>query len=941
MIDQLRSLGGSGVSEVLFNSEPDIIFELFDRKWLLSVKIGESPATLKQAFVQYQRHKDETKIDNGLILFLPESVRSIEPTEVEVSKAVTTAECTCLLDTPTVKDEIRAVTFPHLLVKLRNEVVPAIARAESRPFPLSTVLALLQQQVMDMMQSIHMSDADALRVITDKKLLSGIGRLTPKETADASRFLASYILLSQVLFLRLFSRARPTVLPSTTGKITRKWLRDAFDRILSINYRPIFDLDVLGFIPEDFARDTFHLIWGLEVESVRYELPGRLFHELMPKATRKMLAAFYTRPQAADLLARITIGESSVKTLDPACGSGTILVAAYRRKLELWGQEGNQGNPHSIFCEQQIAGADIMPFAVHLTTANLASMDPSVTISKAQVVEGDSLGLSLGVTYRSGVQTKLLRPERKGYTMTGAKHDVDLTGVETVLMNPPFTKVERGIRKFVDMERFGAMVGNEVGLWGHFIPLASEFLDKQGVLGAVLPVNLLRGRESAKIRRFLFETFTPRYILKAALNYGFSEWAEYRDVLVVAKKGRPSETDIVKFAIVKKDLKKLTTDDISFIDEQLSSAAMARSPVVDIDTHPIAELRGRFDNLMWFCGVSDFRHRDDLLPFISKASSLLARPPAAYFREGYRPVPKGVSSFMFLTRNSDPSRIEEAFLHFDDGDIHATSITARTEAGTEFRIELSALSPSLRTGVGLKRLDISNGLDYIAKVPYNCIDSVRRASGFKKPNLFGWKGFWENVKRELPSVQTRIVTLHRINPYSPSTHLVAFHSSTPFSTSNVLSVVLEDDDSKAKAFCAVLNSVIFWAQFFLLKEETTGRNINIRFYDFEQMHILPSKAQVGKLEAVYDHFAQVEFPSLRDQLDSEFEARYAKFWQLERRHQRTLDTLDETLQPHKVRLEYDLAICDAIGMPVSERDLCNVYKAIAEEMVITRGLTND
>jgi type I restriction-modification system DNA methylase subunit len=146
-----------------------------------------------------------------------------------------------------------------------------------------------------------------------------------------------------------------------SGEVNIRWLRNAFKQVLDINYRPIYEIGVLDSVSENYLQDTFHLIWGLEAERIRYELPGRLFHQLIPKSIRKLLAAFYTRPQAADLLARLTINSSSEKVYDPACGSGTILVSAYRRKLQLHQQENLSGNPHKRFCENEIFGSDMMP----------------------------------------------------------------------------------------------------------------------------------------------------------------------------------------------------------------------------------------------------------------------------------------------------------------------------------------------------------------------------------------------------------------------------------------------------------------------------------------------------------------------------------------------------------------------------------------------------
>jgi type I restriction-modification system DNA methylase subunit len=798
LIEIIKRHGGTGISEVKYNSEPDIIFELLDRKWILGVKLGETIPILKSAFIQYHRHKDESKIDHGILLFLPEEARSIKPSESEILKAVSEKKCTCLIDTPDIKEELRAITFPQLLVKIEQEIFPRLKRRERKEYPLSTVILLLQQHVSETMQNIKLTDKEMLRVITDKKLLSEIGNLEKNESVDIARFLASYIVLSQILFLRLFSRTRPDILPKMERKITHHWLRTAFGHVLDINYRPIFSLDVLDAVPESYIQDTFDLIWGLEIERIRYELPGRLFHELMPKAIRKMLAAFYTRPQAADILARLTVGNSSDLVFDPACGSGTILVSAYKHKLELYQEEGCAGNPHKRFCEEEIFGSDIMPFAVHLTSANLASMDPSATIETTEIIQGDSLSLSKGYRYPTGVQVTLFPAVGRGYSMKGETRDVKLEKVDVILMNPPFTKVERGIRKYVDMERFGAICGNEVGLWGHFIALADEFLKDRGTFGGVIPISILRGRESEKIRKFVFSHWTILYVLKATFNYGFSEWSEYRDVLLIAKKGKPPKGHAVKFALVKKDLRKISHEDVAYIGNQLEANDNLRTSELDIQSFPVEELLERFANLMWFCGVTDLKHRDKLVSFIDRFSHVLTPPPDDYFREGYRPVPKGVSSFMFLTRALDPCRTEEAFLFFDPADETSGVVEAKSAMQVKYEIEKTALIPSLRTGVGIKTLDISGKLDFVAQMPYKEFERVKRASGFKKPKDFDWKSFWLNVTRELSEVKTKIVTLRRINPYSPNTHLTAFFSKEPFSTSNVLNVVKEDKEQIAK-----------------------------------------------------------------------------------------------------------------------------------------------
>jgi hypothetical protein len=97
----------------------------------------------------------------------------------------------------------------------------------------------------------------------------------------------------------------------------------------------------------------------------------------------------------------------------------------------------------------------------------------------------------------------------------------------------------------------------------------------------------------------------------------------------------------------------------------------------------------------------------------------------------------------------------------------------------------------------------------------------------------------------------------------------------------------------SKAFCVIINSIIFISQFFLLKEETTGRYIDIRSDDLSQMLILPDYNKVKKLSGIFDKFSSQPFPSLGEQLDAEFETRYNSFW-LYNLTQKGLDSLSST-----------------------------------------------
>ena len=945
--EEINSLGGTGVTEVSFNSEPDMIFSFGGHDWILSVKIGDNLGIIKSAVLQYLRHKEESNIKFGLLLMLPEAVRNVAVEESALKKAIRDLPATVLVDAGSVKEELRDRPFPAILHFLRDDIIARLSKEERGYYTLNFVVSLLQQQVSEMMNELHLDQDHILRIVTNKKLLINLAHIRPEEAEEVGRFLSSYILMSQILFLRLFFTAHKNLFTDPIVPISKHHLRKAFQKIRDINYEPIYSVDVLDNTPDKFVKDTFTLIWGLEIERAKHELPGRVFHELMPSKIRKMLAAFYTRPWAADLLANLSIKNSSCSVFDPACGSGTILVSAYKRKLELHKSEGRTGNPHKRYCEEEIYGADIMPFSVHLTEANLAAIDIGTKIDRTQIIQGDSLKTVPGLSLPGGILQIDMFPgiaadELKGTKSTGEKYTVKLTKTDIILMNPPFTKVERGIANLVDMVKFKYRCGGEVGLWGHFIALADEFLKQGGTFGAVLPINILRGRESEKVRHILFNEWTPLYILKPVMNYAFSEWAEYRDVLFIAVRSKQKRKQKVKFCLIKKDLGNLDHFDIKSIAEALTRKNRLRSSLLDIDSHSHETVVNRFANMMWFCSATDFGHRDKLIDFISQIPRSLGPFPANYFKEGFRPVPKGVSKFLFLTRHIGGDRVKEAFLQFHKEG--PDFINCTSPLGAAYQIEKKKLTKTLRTPIGLNKMDISGVHDYITHEKYDSFERVRAACRFTPPPGFIWSSFWDNVRRELDSRKVRLVVMHRINPYAPATYLTAFLSRVPLSPSNQVNLVMEDDLQRGKATCVLMNSSIFLTQFFLLKEESTGRFINIRFYDLNEMTLYPKDDVVAGLAKIYDSFCAEEFPCLRNQLDQDFELRYKEFWKKQKGIDLQKDiwgALKEPIRPSPLRIKFDLAISACLGMSISADDLGEVYDAIVRDMIITRHLTRD
>lgn len=939
MMDVIRLHGGQGVQEVKYNSVPDIEFTLGMEYWLLSVKIGQDSKTIKDALVQYLRHKEESEIPYGVLILLPEKIRKTEARESALANVLKTEPVTAIIDAQDFKTELSDRSFANVIQFLATDILAKVQKREHSYYPMKLVLNVLRQQVEEVMAEIKIDQNDIVRIITDLDLLSNLGRLKKKYAKGVTRFLGSYIFLSQLLFLRLLSKGSPDLV-DIERPADKKKLREAFKKVRSINYKPIYEFDVLDSIKDAYVTDTFDLIWLLEMERVRYELPGRLFHELMPHEIRKLLAAFYTRPYAADILAMLAIDRYDDRVFDPACGSGTILTSAYRAKSNLSRTTNFMVSEHKQFCEDDIYGADIMPFAVHLTSANLSAMDPSVTISRIQIIQGDSLTLE-PKSYPAGIEHELFPVASHASTMDGAPYQVDLESqsMDAIVMNPPFTKIERGISKFVDMKRFSRLCGKEVGLWGHFLILADIFLRKDGKCGAVIPINILRGRKSAAVRSRLFSQWTPMYVLKATQNYGFSEFSEYRDIILVAKKTPPKASDRVKFCLVKKDLTGLDEDDIIRIVGAVKKRAKLRdNPLVDIDTHSMSTVKKRMNNLMWFCGVTSLEHRDILVGFIEKFESLLGPLPddKSYSMTGFR-ADGGSSAFLAVTRHTDDCRVEKAFLRFDKET--NDTIRANTQLGSVFDLPRDAFLPSLRTPVGVDRMDVSGLWDYVAFRRYPSLSAICKASNVKER-----KGdFWGALQGKLEKIATNLLVSCRINPFSPYNYHVAFFSNEPLSPSDQMNVIIERDTNTARSICCIFNSVLFFAQFFLAKEESTGRFLHIRLHDLQEMILLPDQDSVPRLCEVFEKYKDIPFPSLRCQFDQDFDSRYDEVWSTKKSdlQQRLWSVMKKGIDPFPQRISFDKDVLDALGVNVSTNALLRVYSVFVEEMISIKHLSKD
>ena len=259
------------------------------------------------------------------------------------------------------------------------------------------------------------------------------------------------------------------------GVPMRPEVLDEWRKILEVNYWSIFSLAselLIHIRPLRLATDALKYMVSTAEQLVSlsvtqsHDLTGTVFQRLI--ADRKFLATFYTRPEAATLLAHLAIPDDGrwhdpeqvkgVRIADYACGTGTLIHAAYRRVNQLHRLAG--GDPeqlHAAMMEQALTACDVLPSAVHLTASMLSSSHPkqgyngsrTIVTEYGKTERAEHGGVSLGSLdlLGSNGEVRPLIPLHSATAVTGtgevrAELGVDMPpcSQDLVIMNPPFTK---------------------------------------------------------------------------------------------------------------------------------------------------------------------------------------------------------------------------------------------------------------------------------------------------------------------------------------------------------------------------------------------------------------------------------------------------------------------------------------------------------------------
>lgn len=96
-----------------------------------------------------------------------------------------------------------------------------------------------------------------------------------------------------------------------------------------------------------------------------------LYENIVDPETRHELGEFFTPKWMAQLIVEETITDPAFKILDPACGSGTFLVFALRKKIDILSKKQKIKSLDVINMLNDVWGIDVNPLSVTLARTNL------------------------------------------------------------------------------------------------------------------------------------------------------------------------------------------------------------------------------------------------------------------------------------------------------------------------------------------------------------------------------------------------------------------------------------------------------------------------------------------------------------------------------------------------------------------------------------------
>jgi len=580
-----EAVGLDAVAETLHSGRrPDILVRLPESSVIIEVEIAPAPTVEADALSRLGFEVHGQEVQNSFAVVVPERLRTTPQQQLYQRLSTASLEWQ--------EWRVDGVAGPKL-AGTPAELGAAVSRALPPAGNLEAAVETLDNG----------ARRAGARLYRSPGTLARVARIFGADPSDEVANMAALVIINAMVFQERLASDEATYqsvgAARRNGQFARSLLLQFWERILDVDYYPIFSMarDVVAEFSEVEAASVLEECATTSAELLgmgavgRHDVAGRIFNRLI--AERKLLAAYYTSIPASTLLAGLALAPAKwtgqdwqsvddigrMRVVDPACGTGTLLMAAYRQILQnhlaAGGPSATDPALHWALVEPPIVGADIVQAAIHLTAATLAAMSPSARFEQMQLhtfrlgreeLEGVRLG-SLDWLDSPEIQSSFSGTQET----IGAKDSrgalVPLPRSELVISNPPYTprgadggreeaigrvfSLPAGDSESMDVIKRrtstllrGTPANQIAGHASSFTVLADRLVNPGGRIALVLPVTALSGESWRGIRQMLASRYDVEFVVSShdPEQRSMSYDTGIAEILLVARRLRDGES---------------------------------------------------------------------------------------------------------------------------------------------------------------------------------------------------------------------------------------------------------------------------------------------------------------------------------------------------------------------------------------------------------------
>jgi len=374
-----------------------------------------------------------------------------------------------------------------------------------------------------------------------------------------------YMFINKILFFNIlkqkFSLPNFIIQEGLVSKHFHTFIQPYFDSTIKItgDYETIFQTNFVDNIeiPNDAINDLRKLtnfLSGIDYSRIDFDIIGKIFEKVIPKEERHQLGQFFTRSDIVDLIIGFCINNINIKILDPACGTGTFLVRAYKRLRYL----GNTKSHSSLL--RQIWGIDIAKFPVHLSTINLAIRNILSEDNYPLIVYKDFFDVFPDTRIKIGTQTTLenwvIDKNLDIATLDESNLKRNISDINVIIGNPPFTRQEelKGVvfgekykakMKNVLLKDFNIELDTRAGIYAYFITHSANFITSKNRnrLGFVTLRSWLDVGFGKDLKDFILNNFKIVAVIQSLIEKWFPDAQMIPCIIILERENKKSKRD--------------------------------------------------------------------------------------------------------------------------------------------------------------------------------------------------------------------------------------------------------------------------------------------------------------------------------------------------------------------------------------------------------------